>query len=174
MRLVLAILAACLSATGVRAEDIESVRSLDIAVSGTIGQRCALGSIGDMDFGDLQRRGLGAQSRVAFECNVPFIMTITGQGGALTHSAMPQGQGPYAGALPYSLGIAMPVRHPSAEVVTRTFESRELQAGGSISSNGGIAADGLTLSIELGHLGNTAGLLAGNYSETITITVSPT
>ena len=157
----------------VHADDIESVRNVQIALNGDVRQRCSLGSVGNVDFGNLERRGLGSRARVAFDCNVPFTMTITGQRGALTHTAMPQGQGPYAGALPYSLGVSLPIRHPSAETVTRAFASRELQAGGIISSNGGIAADGLSLSIELGAPSSEAGLLAGEYSETITITVSP-
>lgn len=156
------------------AEEIDNVRNVQIALNGEIRQRCAMGSIGDIDFGDLNRRGLGSQTRVALDCNVPFTMTITGQSGALTNSAMPQGQGPYSGSLPYSLGVSVPVRHPSGEVVTRTFASRELQAGATVSSNGGIATDGMSLSIELGQPSGEAGLLAGDYSETITITVSPT
>jgi hypothetical protein len=47
-------------------------------------------------------------------------------------------------------------------------------AGGVISSNGGIATDGMVLAVELGQPSGEAGLLGGEYSETITITVSPT
>ncbi len=43
-----------------------------------------------------------------------------------------------------------------------------------ISSNGGIDADGMTLAVELGRPTGEAGkLLAGEYAETITITVAP-
>lgn len=156
-----------------QAEDIVGVRNLQVAVNGTVGQRCAMGTIDDLDFGNLERRRLGSETRVALDCNVPFSMTIAGQSGALSHSQMPQGQGPYAGSLPYSLGVTIPVRHPASEIVTRTFAGRELQAGGVITSKGGIATDGMVLSIRLGDPGGEAGLLAGTYAETITITVAP-
>src|SRR5690606_7512524 len=109
MRLLLTAAAALAVATPAYAGGIENVRSLDIAVSGSIRQHCAMGSVPDMDFGNLQRRGLGVQTQVAFDCNVPFTMTIKGAHGALTHTTMPNGQGPYGGALPYSLSVEMPV-----------------------------------------------------------------
>jgi spore coat protein U-like protein len=173
MRFLYLALAAAAFAAPASASEIENVRSLDIAVSGSIRQHCAMGSIGNMDFGNLERRGLGAQTRVAFDCNIPFTITIRGAQGALTNTRMPNGQGPYGGSLPYSLAVQLPVRHPSTQMVTRTFGSRQLQAGGIISSNGGIATDGMVLAVELGLPSGEAGLLAGDYSETITITVSP-
>ncbi|WP_109355749.1 hypothetical protein [Sphingorhabdus sp. EL138] len=159
--------------TPASANEIDNVRSLDIAVSGSISQQCAMGGIADMDFGNLERRGLNRQVPVAFNCNMPFTMTINGERGALTHSTMPNGQGPFGGQLPYSLSIEMPVRHPATQVINRSFNSRQLQGGGVISSNGGIATDGMILSVELGLPSGEAGLLAGEYSEMITITVSP-
>ena len=173
MRFMLFALAAAAFAVPANAEEIRNVKSLDIAVSGAIRQHCAMGSIGDMDFGNLERRGLGIQTRVAFDCNVPFTMTIKGARGGLTHTRMPNGQGPYAGVVPYNLAVEMPIRHPAAEMVSRSFNSRQLQAGGVISSHGGIATDGMALAVQLGTPSSEAGLLAGEYSETITITVSP-
>ena len=173
MRPLFVILAAALWSSAVHAEDIDTARELQVAVNGIVGQRCAIGNVGNVAFGDLERSGLAADARVALDCNVPFAMTITGQSGALAHTQMPEGQGPYAGSLPYSLAVTVPLRHPSSEIVQRTFASRELQGGGLVSSNGGIATDGMTLSILLGDPGSEAGLLAGDYSETITITVSP-
>ena len=78
MRFMLFALAAAAVAVPANAKEIQNVRSLDIAVSGAIRQHCAMGSIGDMDFGNLERRGLGVTTRVAFDCNVPFTMTIKG------------------------------------------------------------------------------------------------
>lgn len=166
-------LAALTLVTPAFANEIENARSFDIAVSGSISQHCEMGGIADMDFGNLERRGLNRQTAVAFNCNMPFTMTINGERGALTHTTMPGGQGPYGGQLPYSLSIEMPVRHPATQVLTQSFTSRQLQAGGVISSNGGIATDGMVLGVELGLPSGEAGLLAGEYSEMITITVSP-
>jgi spore coat protein U-like protein len=169
---LLALAATCVAAPAV-AGDIENVRSLDIAVSGSIRQHCALGNIQDMDFGNLERRGLGLDAQVAFDCNMPFTMTIKGAKGALTHTTMPNGQGPFGGQVNYSLAVKMPVRHPAQQIIDQTFKSRQLVAGGVISSNGGIATDGMHLAVRLGDPSGEAGLLAGEYSETITITVSP-
>lgn len=171
--LCIAFAAAAALASPAQADEIAGVKSLDIAVNGTISQHCALGDVPDMDFGDLERRGLGVEARLAFDCNVPFTMMIKGARGALTHATMPNGQGPFGGALPYSLAVEMPVRHPATQVISKTFGSRQLQAGGVISSNGGIATDGMVLAVELGLPSGEAGLLAGEYAETITITVSP-
>jgi len=166
-------LAAAAFAAPANAEEIRNVKSLDIAVSGSIRQHCAMGSIGNMDFGNLERRGLGAETRVAFDCNSPFTMTIKGTSGALTHRTMPNGQGPYGGRLPYSISVKIPVRYPAMQILNRAFNSQQLQGGGVISSNGGIATDGMDLKVELGAPSGEAGLLAGDYSETITITVTP-
>ncbi|MDZ3833350.1 MAG: hypothetical protein U0S50_16270 [Sphingopyxis sp.] len=163
--------AAC--ATAANAGEIQNVRTLDIAVSGAVREHCAMGGIADMDFGNLERRGLGIETPVAFDCNIPFTMTIKGARGALTHRNMPNGQGPYGGRLSYNLAVRMPVRHPATQVINRSFTGAQLQSGGVISSNGGIASDGLILAVELGMPSGEAGLLAGDYSETITITVSP-
>ncbi|MEO1490028.1 MAG: hypothetical protein AAFR88_11440 [Pseudomonadota bacterium] len=155
------------------AQGIDGVTDLDLVVSGSIAEQCALGSVGDMDFGNLERRGLGSETGVAFYCNVPFTMTINGANGALTHNQMPNGQGPYAGAVEYSMGISMPLRNPTRRVMQQTFNSRALQGGGVLNSNGAIATEGMQLTIELAPVVGKAGLLAGDYSETISITVSP-
>ncbi len=153
---------------------IENVRSLDIAVQGTVTQRCAMGSVPNMDFGDLNRPGLSATARVQFSCNIPFNMQIRSANGGLAHAQMPMGQGPYSGTLPYQIAVTMPVRRPRTMVVENTFESRELRGSGrTISSEGGIAVDGLALSVLLGRPSGEAGLLAGQYGETIEITITP-
>jgi hypothetical protein len=173
MRLLFSALAAMALVSPASAHDIDNARSIDIAVNGSITEYCAMGGIADMDFGNLERRGLNRTAQVAFNCNMPFTMTINGERGALTHSTMPNGQGPFGGQLPYSLVVEMPVRHPATQMLSQTFSSRQLVAGGVISSNGGIATDGMILGVELGIPSGEAGLLAGDYSEMITITVSP-
>ncbi len=156
-----------------KAEEIVGQRKVEITLQGAISEHCAIGSIANMNFGNLERQGLGRETRVGFDCNIPFTMMIRGERGALTHLSMPNGQGPYGGAVPYSLAIEMPVRHPASEMVRRIFGSSELLAGGVFTSNGGIATDGMVLAVQLGRPTGEAGLLAGDYTETITITVNP-
>jgi hypothetical protein len=71
VRFLLMALAATAFATPACANEIENVRSVDIAVNGSIREHCAMGSVADMDFGNLERRGLGYQTQVALDCNVP-------------------------------------------------------------------------------------------------------
>jgi hypothetical protein len=161
------------AATPAAAQEISNVKSMDIAVQGSIAQRCQMGAIPTADFGDLTRPGKSAAAKVALDCNVPFTMLIKAQNGALTHSDMPLGQGPYAGSVPYSLDIELPVRRPTTEMISKVFEGRSLLGGQSISSAGGIAIDGLLLRLSLGSVASEAGLLAGNYGEVIEITIAP-
>jgi hypothetical protein len=161
------------AATPAAAQDISNVKSMDIAVQGSIAQRCQMGTMPTADFGDLNRPGMSAAAKVALDCNMPFTMLIKAQNGALVHSDMPHGQGPYAGSVPYSLDVEMPVRRPTAEVISKVFEGRSLMGGQAISSAGGIAIDGLLLRLSLGSVSSEAGLLAGQYGEVIEITIAP-
>ena len=112
-------------------------------------------------------------ARVALDCNIPFDMEIKATNGGLTHRTMPGGQGPYAGAVPYRLGVEIPVRRPQTGMVRQSFSSSQLRGGGTVSSMDGIATDGMTINVELGQAGGEAGLLAGDYSETIIVTIQP-
>lgn len=152
---------------------VENSRSIDVVVQGRIAQRCAVGDIPDTDFGNLERPGLGMSARVALDCNIPFDMEIKATNGGLTHRTMPGGQGPYAGTVPYRLGVEIPVRRPQTGLVRQSFSSNQLRGGGTVSSLDGIATDGMTINVELGQAGGEAGLLAGEYSETIIVTIQP-
>lgn len=167
------ILVIFLSSAPAKAQQIENAQSFDMTVTGYIAEHCAIGSIADMDFGNLERRGLNRQTSVDLDCNIPFNMTVTSASGALTHTTMPNGQGDFSGKVPYALSIEMPVRHPATQIINASFNSNQLQSGGVVSSNGGIAIDGFILGVELGQSSGRAGLLAGEYSESITITISP-
>jgi hypothetical protein len=126
-----------------------------------------------MKFGDLTRPDLQASAAVQFSCNVPFRVKVQAAHGGLTNTAYPRGQGPFAGSLPYTIGFSIPVFKPSEWLVDRTFNSRDLTGGRTFDSAGGIATRGMTLSVALGRPSGDAGLLAGDYSETIVITVTP-
>lgn len=173
MRLSIAALAAMLAAAPAAAAEIDNVRSLDLEVRGRIAEHCAMGSTGDMDFGDITRPGLAVTAQLQLDCNVPFTMSIRALNGGLAHAQMPMGQGPYAGTLPYNIGVRMPIRRPQAATLSKEFESRQLLSGPAFSTNEGIATEGMTLAINLGTASGEAGLLAGSYSETITITITP-
>lgn len=156
------------------ASEIENgQKAVALNVHGRVSEHCAMGAIGDMRFGDLNRKNLQAAARVQLNCNVPFDMTIQAANGGLANDRYPHGQGPYAGTLPYTMAIAIPVRKPASSLVDRSFTSLELMGGRTISSQGGIALDGMAISVALGDAPGEAGLLAGNYGEKIVITITP-
>jgi spore coat protein U-like protein len=165
----LALLIACAPAA---ASELDPAASQRIQIHGNVTQHCGIGSPGNVDFGNLERDGLQADLAFALDCNVPFVMNVEAQNGALTNLQYPSGQGPYAGSLPYVLDFSIPARSPSATVIRQTFNSHDLIGGKSISSQGAIATDGMQVHVTLGHAVGEAGLLAGNYGETITITMS--
>ncbi len=167
------LLLALLAASPAYAEDLAGVRSLDLNVQGRLSERCAMGPIEDHAFGDLTQPTAGYDTRVPLSCNLPVNITIRSARGGLANEAHPGGQGPYAGTLPYRMSVTLPVRTPASSAVSASFDSTDLLAGRTISSNGGIAVDGMMLSIVLGRPTTEAGLLGGNYSEVIEITVTP-
>ena len=59
------------------------------------------------------------------------------------------------------------------DMLAQSFSSSALMAGASMTSGGGIALDGMRLTVALAPPPGEAGLLGGRYSETVTITVSP-
>jgi hypothetical protein len=166
--------AACLLATDARAAEIDGLRSMDVRVFGRLDEHCSVGKIDDADFGDLATVGKRRASRVALDCNMPITVTITATNGALAHERYPGGQGPFAGSVPYSLGVELPVRHPTPATLHEQYEGADLiGAGQSFNTGDGIAVDGMRLEVALHQPASDAGLLAGSYAETIEITVTP-
>ena len=155
-----------------RASETDEGTSQVIRVHGDVEQHCQISALKSVDLGDLTRSSISADLKFGLNCNTPFVLQIQASNGALTNVGLPNGDGPYAGKLPYSIALALPVRQPAVSVITRTFSSSSLQGGQQISSQGGIATDGFILSLVGGQPGGRAGLLAGDYSETITLTIS--
>ena len=170
--------AACLACTGLfaapaMAAELDQASSLKIEVHGTVTERCAISSPGDVNLGDLNQAGRQTELKFGLDCNVPFYMTVAAEHGALSNREYPKGQGPYAGRLPYQLDLSIPVRKPGSAVVQRSFKGADLAGNGqSFTSNGGIATQGMDARVTLGHAGGAAGLLGGDYSETINVTLS--
>lgn len=142
---------------------------------GRITPQCDIGALGDVDFGDLTRRGLATQTRFGLACNVPFDINLRSANGGLAHETLPRGQGPFSGLATYRFSIDVPLvggSGSSGGSASGAFTSRQLQAGQMISSRGGVAFDGGRLSIEMMEP-EGAGLLAGRYWETVEISLTP-
>jgi len=170
----LAAIGLLLMASPAASEEIGGLRTMSLDLHGRLGERCALGAIDSVDFGDLSRPGARAYTRVALDCNVPISITVSAAHGALANDRYPLGQGPYAGSVDYRLGFKVPVRHPWESVLLRSFKGGDLVGPGQTFTTGdGIAVDGMNLEVALEKPAAEAGLLAGAYSETIEITVTP-
>ena len=173
MRTFALFLSALLCAQAASAEVVGGLRAMDLAVQGRLSEHCAIGAIESHSFGDLTQPAGPLATRIPLSCNLPINVTIRSAHGGLANLEHPSGQGPYAGTLPYRMNVVLPVRTPTQSVVTRGFQSHDLLAGQTISTAGGIAVDGMTLDIALERPASEAGLLGGNYSEVIEITVTP-
>lgn len=143
---------------------------VDVILAGSISARCDISGGGDIDFGELVGNQT-ARARVALDCNVPFDVSFQSARGGLAHTALPAGEGPYSGMLDYTLDVRVPVIGPRRATLHGRYESRSLMSRKTLGSGDAIAAGGAQIEIRTG-VPQGAGLLAGQYSETLTITVA--
>ncbi|MGH6979336.1 MAG: hypothetical protein ACRED4_08615 [Brevundimonas sp.] len=150
----------------------DGVDRLEIEVAGHIPSRCAMGSIADRNLGGIDGGGMSLRTELALDCNVPFALTFASANGGLAHTSLPLGQGPYAGRLGYEMQVDLPIRLPTRQTVSSAFTSNQMRAGAVVSSLNGIS-DGPARIRMFFEAASGAGLLAGHYSETVTITLAP-
>jgi hypothetical protein len=169
----IAAVALALVAAGVpaQAETTTPANQVNLTLSGDITAACNVGDGSPVDLGEL-RGGVGFSANLGLSCNVPFDLTLRSANGGLTHDRSPNGEGPFAGTLHYRLKVQVPLITPSRTNMGGDFTSTELRAARSISSGSGIAIGGATLSL-VTQEPTGAGLLAGKYSETISLTIAP-
>lgn len=149
----------------------ESTSGFDVLVQGDIPARCELGEGAEHNFGEL-RGNLSFNTAVHLKCNVPFDLKISAAFGGLAHNVMPNGQGPFSGRLAYALAVEVPVIDPAPRTIFKTYQSQELLGGATLSSDQGIADGQAQLKFRTGQP-EGAGLLAGEYSETISLVLVP-
>jgi hypothetical protein len=145
---------------------------LDVALHGRIVQRCEIQGGESIDLGEL-RGGLVAAAGFGLDCNVPFDINVSSARGGLAHASKPLGEGPFSGTLPYDLKVSVPTLYPEREVVVEArFSSPNMMGRAVLSSGDGIAAGRGSLELRT-RTPAGAGLLAGQYSETLIMTISP-
>ena len=149
-----------------------STRSLDLVLRGHLDARCEASGGGVMDFGSALRGGMEIRAGFGLDCNIPFALKVTSSNGGLAHATSPRGHGPFAGTLRYTMDVRVPTltaAGPGADV-GGSFGS-EARSQTFVSGLDSIAAGGGVLSI-LTQAPEGAGLLAGSYTDTVTITVT--
>lgn len=169
---IAALTAAFLVPSACAGAELDASPVQQLSIHGDVRSHCSISSPGNVDFGDLSRTGLQADLRLGLNCNVPFSLNVRADRGGLTNSEFPMGQGPYAGSIPYTLDFTIPTSSPSSSVINERINGRDLVGGKSISSRGAIATEGMGVRVTLGQADGDAGLLAGDYGETITITIA--
>lgn len=168
--LALAIVAA--GPANAQSKAIEATFSkLDLILTGHISDRCELAGGGDISFGELTGQET-AVALLSLDCNVPFDLGLQSANGGLSHATLPMGQGPFAGNLGYTVNVQVPTIAPQPAVLQGSFNSAELKTRRTLSSGDAIAAGGGRLEFRT-MLPTGAGLLAGEYSETFTVTLTP-
>lgn len=160
-----------LPASAVAMADTGGAASLDVVVKGKITPSCRLSGGGDIDFGELSG-AREVEADFGLNCNVPFDISFQSARGGLAHAVLPQGQGPFAGTLGYTLSVTIPTISPTPAVLGATYDSENLIARKTLSSGEGIAKGGGRIRIRTDRP-SEAGLLAGRYSEVLNVTVSP-
>lgn len=165
----------CFSAADVYAGDEVATRSasLRVALQGRVVEHCQVSGGASIELGRDPQGGLSVPGAIEFDCNTPFDLTVSSTHGGLAHGTLPDGQGPYAGMLFYTVSISVPtLQSPTVgRFVEGHFQSADLVGGQTLSSQDQIAAGGGQLTIRtLAPRG--AGLLAGGYSDSLTVTVA--
>ncbi len=143
---------------------------LDVVLTGRITGRCQVSGGGDFAFGELTGNET-VDETVGLDCNVPFDLNLRSARGGLAHAGLPDGQGPFAGTLGYTVKLSVPTLSPAPQTLQASYTSAELAGGKTLSSGDAIAAGGGRMEVQTAPV-TGAGLLAGEYSETLTVTVT--
>lgn len=145
--------------------------SVDLVIAGTISANCTVGGGGTIDLGQLD-----ADKRVSASfdlgCNVPFEIIFRSASGGIAHSEKPEGEGPYAGIVPYRLGVTVPTLSPLPDEMTASFTSAQMMQGGSLDSGEAIAAGGGEIYLQTENIADRE-LLAGRYADSISVVINP-
>ena len=152
--------------------DANYTPELSVTLVGRIEDRCSISGGGTLALGELTP-GEAVSADFSLDCNVPFDIRILSENGGLTHLTKPEGEGPFAGRLPYELGIRIPVLNPGPSTLNHSFTSSELSGEVVLSSGQAVAAARPSRLVLTTRNVPGAGLLAGDYSEMLTVSVAP-
>jgi hypothetical protein len=168
---VLGAVAMLVAAGAARADSIESTSGFDVAVTGRIVSDCRLSGGGTFDLGELTGNEV-VTADFGLRCNLPVDISFESARGGLAHVTKPRGEGPFAGTLAYTLNVVVPTLAPTSGVMSAAYSSTELTARKTLTSGDAIAAGGGQIQIRV-QRPQGAGLLAGEYLETLNVTLQP-
>lgn len=161
-------------ATGASARDSAPAfdgASINVVLAGHITAKCSVGGGGTISLGELVG-DKQATARFDVGCNVPFELVFRSTSGGMAHATKPQGEGPYAGLVPYRLDVTVPTLSPALTQLHADFTSNQMVAGASLNSGDAIAAGGGEIRLQT-EMTQGRDLLAGEYVDSITIVINP-
>lgn len=144
--------------------------SFDLLLTGRVKDHCQLSGGGTIALGELVGQKT-VNAGFDLDCNVPFALAVTSTSGGLAHTTKPLGEGPFAGTATYQLNLFIPTLSPSVSTLHAAFASAQLRSGATVSSGEAIAAGSGRIEVKMDDI-HGAGLLAGDYSESLTITIT--
>jgi hypothetical protein len=155
---------------------LKAVASEDVVRLELVGHedvRCGIEDLAPVfNLGNLDRAGAGSLS-FTFDCNAPFAYSVTSQNGALT----PIGTAPAAASaahLPYSVQIRIPTTGGGTLADECTSAALLAPPSCAFSNSGAAIASGEAAQLSIiWASARDARLLAGLYSDRLTLTVSP-
>ncbi len=168
---------ACLAACGALVAPA-AVRADDLTINaiGAVPQACSIAVASPFGTAALGTAGM-ASATATVNCNTGFVLKVTSANGALrTSAAATTG---FANALPYSLFVSLPL--DNASTISATCAATALVAGqascalspaGSGLTSGGLSAIGKTAQLQAQWAAPTSSLVAGSYSDTITVSIA--
>lgn len=145
-----------------------------VTLSGSVEQRCAItASPTSADLGTLSGAG-SKELSFTYTCNTPFAYQLQSTNGALKHKTL-SGQTGFFNSLAYTVEVNLPTDGSS---ISQTVVSSNLTEGSITTftnSGSAIAIDKtgtLTLNWNAPELETTSPLLAGDYRDSLTLTLS--
>jgi hypothetical protein len=149
---------------------------LSITAQGTIGQSCSIAAVSSFPAPALGTAG-SVSATATVDCNTGFAIHATSARGTIRTDRVPTAG--FANSVPYSLTLSIPL--DSGTTISGTCGSASLVAGqsacalspaGSGLSSNGVSAIGRTAQLQVAWPAPTQSLVAGAYSDTITLSIA--
>ena len=146
---------------------------LTVTAKGTIPSSCSIASAGDFtNVSDFTQSGQRTTSATV-NCNQGFTITAKSAKGAITTAASLPAGSAYTNTLPYTLKLDVPL--DSGSVSIPSCASATMVGAGCSVSSGGTSAMGKTAALTVSWTSpSMPRLIAGSYSDTITLSIAPT
>jgi hypothetical protein len=154
--------------------------TIELTIQGTVPPACQISTPGGIvQLNDPSANGFGGSMAgaysgtvpIGFSCNAPFGVTVqSARGGLRRDAAAPATFGNFVSTLDYSLAYTIPLDNGGLATIAGC-SSTSLQATPGCAVNANYSAINQTMTAKISWPRPSAPILAGNYSDTVTIRV---